>query len=137
MKKISLFLVLSLMLTFATSVTAFADDYGVMPCYNNVGSANCDFTISNGTATATVMYSGYTGITGKVTANVLIEKRALWGLIWNDVEEWTVTSTSASDLLSFSTQVGTGTYRCTFEVTFEGSGGSSDVITDEITVKYS
>ena len=137
MRKISLILMLCIMFSFATCVIASADDYGIMPCYNNVSGVNCDFEISNGTANAIVIYNGYAGVTSKVTAHVLIEKRALLGLIWNDVEEWTVTSTNYSDALSFDTQVGKGTYRCTFEVVFEGSGGSSDVITDEITVKYS
>lgn len=137
MRKISLILMLCIMLSFATGVIASADDYGIMPCYNNVVNVKCDFEITNGTAAAKVIYNGYAGSPSKVTAHVLIEKRALLGLIWNDVEEWTVTSTSYNDLLLFDTQVGKGTYRCTFEVVFEGSGGSSDVITDEITVKYS
>ena len=64
-----------------------------------------------------------------------LEKRALLGLIWNDVEEWTATSYDSFVCFEFKKAVGSGTYRCTFEITVEGSGGSADVITEEIKVK--
>ena len=64
-----------------------------------------------------------------------VRSRALLGLWWNDVEEWNATTTNNSHIFEFIEAVGNGTYRCSFEITVEGNGGSADVITDEITVK--
>ena len=70
-----------------------------------------------------------------LTVNVKLQKRALLGLWWNDVEEWNATTTDYSHSFEFVEPVGNGTYRCSFEITVEGNGGSADVVTDEITVK--
>ena len=135
MKKISLMLVLCIILSFGTNIVASAEEYTVTPRYNNLIYADCTFTIENDEAIATVIISGYAGIISNASVNVKLEKRALLGLIWNDVEEWNSSSSDASAFFEFRKAVGSGTYRCTFEITVEGSGGSADVITEEIKVK--
>ena len=61
--------------------------------------------------------TGYNGVTSRITVKVTLEKKMLLGLWWSDVDEWTASSTNASDTFEFTKDVGSGTYRCTFEVT--------------------
>ena len=135
MKKISLMLIFCIILSFGTSMVASAEEYAVIPRYNNVMYAICNFEIVNNEAIATVSIDGLSGVIYNTSVNVKLEKRALLGLIWNDVEEWTATSYDSFVCFEFKKAVGSGTYRCTFEITVEGSGGSADVITEEIKVK--
>lgn len=135
MKKISILLVLCLLLSFGTSIISSASEYTPMPRYANVSTADCVFYIQNDVATASITVIGYNNVTTRISVNVKLEKRALLGLIWNDVEEWNESVNAASQTFEFTKSVGNGTYRCSFEITVEGSGGSADVITDQQTVK--
>ena len=135
MKKVSFVLILCLLLSFSTSIIASATEYGVNPRYNNSRDVICDFVIINDTGIVSVNVTGYPGVTSHISVNVKLEKRALLGLIWSDVNEWNVSSYNSSDTFTFTESVSSGTYRCSFEITVEGNGGSADVITDQITVK--
>lgn len=135
MKKVSFVLILCLLLSFSTSIIVSATEYGVNPRYNNLSSVHCNFSIVNDIAIATVNVTGFSGIVSSIVVNAKLEKRALLGLIWSDVEEWNATSYNSSDDFTFTKSVGSGTYRCSFEITVEGNGGSADVITEQITVK--
>ena len=135
MKKISVILILSLLLTFGMNIIASAQEYNVEPRYNNSSYVRCNFVIEDDVAKVSVNVSGYQNITARTTVNVKLEKRVLLGLIWNDIEEWSASSTDYFSMFEFTKAVGSGTYRCTFEVTVEGSGGSADIITDQKTVK--
>ena len=135
MKKISVILILSLLLTFGTNVIASAEEYAVEPRYNNSNYVRCNFIIEDDVAKVSVSVIGYQNVTSRISVNVKLEKRALLGLIWNDVEEWYKSSNNYYQNFEFSKAVGNGTYRCNFEDTVEGSGGSADVITDQKTVK--
>lgn len=136
MKRLSLILVFCILFSFISGINAFANEYRVEPRYNNTNMCTYGFTASDGTASAYVSYYGIEGITTEVTVNVLIEKRALLGLVWRDVEEWSVTSTDVDNYLSFSTDAEKGTYRRTFEIVFEGSNGAADIITDTLTSQH-
>ena len=135
MKRISLILIVCLLFSFVTGITASAEEYSIDPRYNNSSNISCNFKIMDNTAIATVDVVGYNNITSRISVNVKLEKRALLGLIWNDVEEWNATSAYYSDSFEFTKSVGSGTYRCSFEITVEGSNGSAYVITEQITVK--
>ena len=135
MKKISLVLVMCIIFSFAANVIASAEEYGVEPRLNNASEINCEFNVQNDVAIITAKVNGYSGTTSRISVNVLLEKRWLWGLFWTEVEEWNASSAYASDDFEFTKDVGSGTYRCTFEVTVEGSGGSADVYSKEIIVE--
>ncbi|MBQ7389496.1 MAG: hypothetical protein IJW02_00165 [Clostridia bacterium] len=135
MKKISFVLALCLLLSFGMNVVASAEEYAVTPRYNNVSNINCVFDIENDIAYISINVIGYSGVTSRISAKAILEKKGLFGLWWSDVDEWTASSTNATETFEFTKDVGSGTYRCTFEVTVEGSGGSADVHTNEITVK--
>ena len=135
MKKISFMLVILIVLSIGTNVIASAEEYGVNPRLNNVDEVNCTFYIQDDTAIMGVWVNGYSGVTSRISVNVLLEKKGLLGLWWKDVEEWSASSTYASDSFEFTENVGNGTYRCTFEVTVEGSNGSADVYSETITVE--
>ena len=135
MKRISILLILCLIMSYGTGIIASAEEYAVNPRYSNLTSYACDFTITNDVASATVFVRGYEGVTNRITVNVKLEKRALLGLIWNDVEEWNSSATNYRQNFTFTKSVGSGTYRCSFEITVEGNNGGADVITDQKTVK--
>ena len=135
MKKISFVLILCLVLSFGMNIIASAEEYAAEPRLNNVYQIECRFNIDNDLAKMEIFVIGYSNVTSRITVNVTLEKKGLLGLWWSDVDEWTASSTYATDTFEFTKSVGSGTYRCTFEVTVEGSGGSADVYTDEITVK--
>ena len=135
MKRISILLILCLIMSYGTGIIASAEEYAVNPRYSNLTYCTCNFTITNDVASATVYVSGYEGVTNRITVNVKLEKRALLGLIWNDVEEWNSSTTNFQQNFTFTKSVGSGTYRCSFEITVEGNNGGADVITDQKTVK--
>ena len=135
MKRISLILIVCLLVSFTSGILASAKEYSIDPRYNNSNAVNHTFEITNNTAIATVSVTGYKNITSRISVNVKLEKRALLGLIWNNVEEWNVFSFNPSETFEFRKSVGSGTYRCSFEITVEGSNGSADVITEQTTVK--
>lgn len=135
MKRISFVLILCLLLSFSTQILASAEETTISPRINNASDVKCNFDIANDIAIANVKVNGYPNVTTNISVSVKLEKKLLFGLVWNDVEEWTASSTNSSDDFRFTKAVGSGTYRCSFEVTVEGNGGSADVITDQITVK--
>ena len=135
MKKISFVLVLCLLLSFGMNIIASAEEYTVEPRLNNASNIDCSFVIQNDLAIASICVAGQINVTSQITVKATLEKKAFLGLWWSDVDEWTASSTNATETFEFTKDVGSGTYRCTFEVTVEGSGGSADVYTDEITVK--
>ena len=135
MKRISFILALCIIFSFGLNVIASAEEYSISPRLNNADNIQCSFTVQNDLAIATVSVIGYNSVTSKITANVKLEKRALFGLWWTDVDEWTQSTNNANQTFEFTKSVGGGTYRCTFEVTVEGSGGSADVYTKELTAK--
>ena len=133
MKKISFVLMLCFILSFGMNIVASAEEYAVEPRLNNASNVECSFIVQDDLAIAYILVRGYDNITSRITVNVTLEKKGLFGLWWSDVDEWTASSTYATDTFEFTKSVGSGTYRCTFEVTVEGSGGSADVYTKELT----
>ena len=116
-------------------MVASAEKYSVTPRYNNASDVLCEFNIQNDEAIIVARVTGYDGVTSHITVKVTLKKKMLLGLWWSDIDEWTASSTNASDTFEFTKDVGSGTYRCTFKVTVEGSGGSADVFAKELTAK--
>lgn len=89
--------------------------------------------LQKNTAICGVSVVGYNNVTSRITVNVILEKKMLFGLWWSNVDEWNASSTNVTEKFEFIKEVGAGTYRCTFQVTVEGSGGSADVYNNELT----
>ena len=127
--------IFSLVLVFLTvlSVVAFpvsADDYGVMPCFNNVFEIDTGFSIStSGLAAIYVSYEGYEGITTGAKIEIKLERKT-WGLFWSEVDTWT----RIPGTVYYETEVTyqltkTGTYRATVTYEIRGTAGESDTHT--------
>ena len=136
MKKILSTIICLIVLVGCIPISAFAAEPGIAPYYNNVQRTDTDFFIEdNGVATVCVSFNGFVGETTGATIVTKIEKRFLL-LFWTDVETWTDEVSGCYYSTSHSTTVKSGTYRATVEYTIRGTGGASDVITDELEYKY-
>ena len=127
--------ILSLVLVFLTvlSMAVFpvsAEDYGVMPCYNNVFEMDTSFSISaSGLAAIYFSYYGYEGITTSARIEIKLQRKT-WGLFWFDVETWT----RIPSVVTFRDEVTyqltkTGTYRATVKYEIRGTAGEADTHT--------
>ena len=134
--------IFSLVLVFLTvlSLAAFpvsADDYGVMPCFNNVFTLNTDFSISSsGLAARFVSYEGQEGITTSARIEIKLQRKT-WGLFWSDVETWT----RIPSVVSFRDEVTyqltkTGTYRAIVTYEIRGTAGDPDTYTFDHEITY-
>ena len=67
---------------------------------------------------------------------LMVEKRFLL-VFWNDVDEWSASSTDAEDYFFHTfTLNGSGTYRATFTLKITGNNGTVDTIEQVIESKY-
>ena len=115
-----------------TTVFAAEND-GVSTCANNSSRTNTVFSIDdNGLATVIVSYVGYEGITSCGIISIKIQKRFLLAF-WQDVDggAWTDYSSDVSYINSHSISVKSGTYRVQVEYQIYGTGGDTDIITEE------
>lgn len=129
--------ILSLVLWFTVSITAYANDIELYS--NNVYTTDVSFSIaSNGKATASYEYRGKSGVTKNAKIVTKIQKKV--GIIWVTVSgaSWTDTTTAINYSRSHSVQLSSkGTYRAHVEFTFSGTGGSDDEITRNVQKTYS
>ena len=123
------------MLVFLTilSVAVFpvtADDYGVMPCFNNVMDIHTIFSISeSGLAAIYVSYEGYEGITTGARIEIKLQRKT-WGLFWSNVDTWTRipgTVYFADEVTYQLTKA--GTYRAIVTYEIRGTAGDPDTYT--------
>ena len=122
------------MLSFGMSIIASAEEYGVMPRYANAQKCNYYFDIENDMLLSSVNVYGISGITTRTSVKITIEKRVLLGLWWKEIASWESSTTKTNHTFEFAHEAESGTYRCNFEIKFEGSGGSADIITDQLTI---
>lgn len=124
------------------SYAATGDDYVAMPRFNNTATTNTDFTIDgNGKATIQVSFVGYEGITTGATIKVKLQKKFLF-FFWQDVDigtngkvlQYEVTGDYCFN--SYTLSLSKGTYRVQAEYEIRGTGGSADVITEEVECSY-
>ena len=125
-------LVCGIIILSCLSTTVMAAETGIMPYYNNVSKTNSDFSITDGIAKVKLTYTGYSGTTTGAKVTTVLQKRTLW-LFWSDVTEWVDTSSSPFDSFTHTYSVSSGkTYRVQITYEISGSGGATDVITEEI-----
>lgn len=118
------------------AITAFASETEatVSPRIAHISSSTFDFPIVGNEGYATIQYIGNDTF-AYATVRVKVEKRFLLAF-WNDVDEWSTTSTSQSAALTHVFALnGSGTYRATFTLEVTGTNGATEVITDTITQK--
>ena len=140
-KSITLLLLIAIMLPVFTYPTSA--ETGITPYYNNVTTINSRATVSdNGTITITNSYKSPDGKIAKATVTTYIEKQTL-GLFWFRVDigqpdkQWVDTVYQSKYTGSHSFQVTSkGTYRIKVNYKIEGTNGSIDNETKEITVQY-
>lgn len=126
----------------ASAVQAHAADIAT-PYFNNVSSAQSYAKVSeSGKLTVTNTYEGRSNYVTKAVITTYVEKKVL-GLFWTRVDigttddEWVDTIYDHVYAGSHSVQLSDkGTYRVSVEYVISGTGGTADVITDEITVEY-
>lgn len=140
MKRIICLLVCCLLFVAIVPVTAFANDTEITPYWNNALRVNYGFNIdSNGEATVTVSYIGYSGMTG-ATITSKIQKQQTNGT-WVDVDidtannEWVDTSSNITFSTTHSVTVPRGTYRALIDYEIRGSK-PTDTISDIIERTY-
>ncbi|MBO5413986.1 MAG: hypothetical protein J6A29_06930, partial [Clostridia bacterium] len=86
MKKVLTIILTALIFCISIIPAHAIDDYGVMPCYNNVASQRTGFDISSsGEATVSVTIRGYQGVTTRIVITYEIQKKLI-GNIWQDVD---------------------------------------------------
>lgn len=122
------------------AVTAFASEsevsngFSVTPRLTNLTNSVFNFVAAEDSGTATITYIG-SGSFSRASVHVKVEKRFLLAF-WNDVDEWSTTSTSSTATLSHVFALnGSGTYRATFTLEVTGTNGTVETVTDTITYK--
>lgn len=145
MKKFICLLLSCVFLFGAFSTVSYAatnDTNAVMPRLNNTAIVDTGFVIDeNGVATIKVSFVGYEGITTGATIKVKLQKRFLL-VFWNDVDlgsngnvlQYEIVGDNCFELYTLS--LSKGTYRIQVEYEIRGSGGSADVLTEEIERTY-
>ena len=124
------------MLIGCIPISAFASNFGMTPYYNNVQRTSTTFDINeSGVATVKTFMNGYPDTTTGATIKIKIQKRFLL-FFWSDVASWTEEATAHYYSNTHSVTVEKGDYRAQVEYTIYGTGGSPDVITDELERSY-
>ena len=125
-------LVCGIVILSCLSTTVMAAETGIMPCYNNAVNVDSNFNIYGNVAEVNLSYDGYSGITTGAKVTTVLQKRSLW-VFWSDVTEWVDASSASSDVFTHTYSVSSGkTYRVQITYEISGSGGATDVITEEI-----
>ena len=108
----------------------------ISPYYNNTQRTTTNFTISDsGVAKVRISYNGYKDTTTGATIKTKIQKSFLF-FFWSDVTSWTDEASGYYYSTTHSTSVDSGTYRAIVEYTIRGTGGSADVITEQLEYSY-
>ena len=137
MKK-TITLLMAIFMLMTLSVTAFASDYGVMPCFNNTITSSATFVIDeDGEANINVKYIGYQNLATSGTVTFKIQKKS--GSSWVDVQgaSWNIEVTGFMYNQTYTYQLTSrGTYQLVYEYVVRGTGGTADVITGTIEDTY-
>ena len=114
-----------------TGIVASASETSVTPRLGNVINYNTYFAISDNYGEVQVTYKGESTF-ARADVHVKLEKRFLLAF-WNDVGEWSASSTNQSDTLSHVFALdGSGRYRATITLTITGNDGSVDSVEEII-----
>ena len=133
MKKLAktIIAVLMVMTMLFTGIVASASETSVIPRLENTSKHSLTFEISGNNGIAQVIYRGNNEF-ARADVHVKLEKRFLLAF-WNDVGEWSASSTNQSDTLSHAFALdGSGRYRATITLTVIGNDGSVDSVEEII-----
>ncbi len=133
MKKLAktIIAVLMVMTMLFTGIVASASETSVIPRLGNTNKHSLTFTISGNNGIVLAKYTGESTF-ARADVHVKLEKRFLLAF-WNDVGEWSASSTNQSDTLSHIFALdGSGRYRATITLTITGSDGSVDSVEEII-----
>jgi len=114
--------------------SAVENGTAVMPRYNNVATADTDFTIINDVVYVDVAYQGYNGVTTGATIKVTLQKKFLL-FFWQDVTSWTLTPNTVTYSNTLTYPISSGTHKVTVEYQIYGNGGAADIINHEFEKK--
>ena len=137
MKKITKTIVAILLIAILsmTNIVAFATNEGISPRLSNMKNGTFNFSAIDNTGYVDVTYNGYDSFV-RAELTVKVQKRFLL-VIWNDVGEWSASSTKNYDAFSHSFSLnGTGMYRAVFTLMVYGNDGTVDTIEKTIESKY-
>lgn len=140
MKKImkSIFLISLAILMCITSLPIYATDTqnDINPRLSHMNTSSFSFSVDGSGGYAQADYIGYSASFVQAKITIKVQKRFLW-VFWNDVGEWSATSTSLDDVFYhvFSLN-GSGTYRAEFTLEVTGTDGTVDVVTDTLESSY-
>lgn len=134
----SVFLILLSILMCVTSLPIYAIDTKneLNPRLSHMDKASFSFSVDRSGGYAKADYIGYSASFLQAKITIKVQKRFLW-VFWNDVGEWSATSTSLDDVFyhEFSLN-GSGTYRAEFTLEVTGTDGTVDVVTDTLESSY-
>jgi hypothetical protein len=136
MKKITKTIVAILLIAVMSmaNVVAFADG-GISPRLSHVVKTNFNFVATESGGNIDLLYNGYDSFV-RAELTVKVQKRFLL-VIWNNVGEWSATSTNQYDVFSHTFALnGSGTYRAVFTLKVYGTDGTYDTIEKTIESKY-
>ena len=136
MKKITKTIVAILLIAVMSmaNVVAFAEE-GISPRLSHMDDVSFSFAALDNVGYADVNYYGYDSFV-RAELTVKVQKRFLL-VIWNDVGEWSATSTNINGFFSHSFNLnGSGMYRAVFTLKIYGNDGTYDTIEKTIESKY-
>ena len=136
MKKITKTIVAILLIVVMSmaNVVAFAEE-GISPRLSHMSGASFAFYASDSGGNISVVYEGYDSFV-RAELTVKVQKRFLL-VIWNDVGEWSASSTDQYDMFSHTFALnGSGMYRAVFTLKIYGNDGTYDTIEKTIESKY-
>ncbi len=135
-------LLLVAVLLFGAALPVSASNEGIMPVLENCDMCLTSFTITNGTATIIVDYTGNESTFKQITVFVKIQKKVL-GIFWSTVDIgytdnlWTATSYDYRGFLFQNIPISqTGSYRARFDIFVYGNNGSFDHIEHDLYFEY-
>lgn len=133
MKKLAktIIAVLMVMTMLFTGIVASASETSVIPRLGNAINYVVRFEISDNCGETQVTYNGESTF-ARADVHVKLEKRFLLAF-WNDVGEWSASSTNRNDTLSHVFALdGSGRYRATITLTITGNDGSVDSVEEVV-----
>ena len=114
-----------------TGIVASASETSVTPRLGNTTNYATYFEVVGDYGIVETTYSGESTF-ARADVHVKLEKRFLLAF-WNDVGEWSASSTNRNDTLSHAFALdGSGRYRATITLTVIGNDGSVDSVEEVI-----
>lgn len=122
-----------LCLTMLCSTVCYANDNVISPRLTDIMQATSSFEVnSQGVAYIFASYTAYEDVVSYVQINITLEKRVML-LFWKDVDSWSYQSSAVNYATDIELDVGSGTYRASFEYIVHHHDGTINTYTEELT----